>query len=174
MLLKLDNDLFLPDGMKNEMRKNYGKLISREYDLLNILSKNDILISIGDMSTYTLFKLGFQARLYIIDNKTKRKVFPYSIPKKGYCIKKVINPQGVITKKLWNIIKNSLENEQPVRIEVDGEEDLATLPAIYFAPLNAIVIYGIPDKGMAVIKVNQKMKSRINDMLIKMEGYHWN
>jgi len=174
MPLKLDEDLFLPKSMKDEMRKKYGTLVKKEDELLNMISEKDTLISIGDVCTYTLFKLGFRAKLYIIDYRTKRGPFINDIPKEGYHILNVKNPQSMITKELWNHIKNSLQNDKYIRIEVDGEEDLATLPAIYFAPMNAIVIYGIPDKGMAVIKVNQKMKKQIENMLIKMEGSHWN
>ena len=54
------------------------------------------------------------------------------------------------------------------RIVVEGEEDLATLAAISLANLGAKVIYGMPDKGMVVVDVNQRSKKRANSFLERM------
>ena len=50
---------------------------------------------------------------------------------------------------------------------MDGEEDLATLPAIKLEN-GAKVIYGMPDKGMVVVDVNQQTKERANKLLERM------
>ena len=51
---------------------------------------------------------------------------------------------------------------------MDGEEDLATLPAIKLCKNGAKVIYGMPDKGMVVVDVNQQTKERANRLLERM------
>ena len=49
-----------------------------------------------------------------------------------------------------------------------GEEDLATLAVISMIKLGAKVIYGMPDKGMVVVDVNQQEKKRANSFLKRM------
>ena len=41
-----------------------------------------------------------------------------------------------------------------MKIVVEGEEDLATLPAILYAPPGSVVVYGQPDEGSVLVKVN--------------------
>ena len=81
------------------------------------------------------------------------------------------NPPGCITNELWNSIDNSYKkiSKKRVIIEVDGEEDLATLPAILLAPNRDVtIIYGMPDKGVVVVKAIEeniiKAKNIINEM----------
>ena len=58
--------------------------------------------------------------------------------------------------------------EITTKIIVNGEEDLATLPVIKHSKIGAKVIYGMPDKGMVVVDVNQQAKERANKLLERM------
>jgi len=80
------------------------------------------------------------------------------------------NPPGTITDELWDAIKKVYQNpqDQPVRIEVDGEEDLASLAAIYLAPRGVTVIYGLPNKGVVVVKATEAHKQKVKEVLDKM------
>ncbi|OFZ40262.1 MAG: hypothetical protein A2070_06905 [Bdellovibrionales bacterium GWC1_52_8] len=51
----------------------------------------------------------------------------------------------------------------PLRIE--GEEDLLALPAILFAPLGALVIYGHWQLGVVGVEVTEKTKDRAKSIL---------
>jgi len=53
-------------------------------------------------------------------------------------------------------------SKKNIRIEVDGEEDLATLPSIYLSPNRDVtIIYGMPDKGVVIVKTNDENKIKI-------------
>jgi uncharacterized protein (UPF0218 family) len=80
------------------------------------------------------------------------------------------NPPGVITDELWNAIENAFANidEGPYCIEIDGEEDLATLPAIYLAPRDVTIIYGLPNKGIVVVTATKAQKQKVKKILDKM------
>ena len=81
---------------------------------------------------------------------------------------KVVNHPGTISDELWKAIKDSIDSGGNVRIEVDGEEDLASLAAISLSKIGTKVIYGMPDKGMVVVDVDQQSKARVNSLLEHM------
>ena len=80
----------------------------------------------------------------------------------------VVNEAGMISNELWNSIKVAIEDNTNTKIIVKGEEDLAALPVISMAKMGAKVIYGMPDKGMVVVDVNQQEKKRANSFLKQM------
>ena len=55
-----------------------------------------------------------------------------------------------------------------MKIVVDGEEDLATLPAILYAPLGSVVIYGQPNEGSVLVNVTSEMKLKIDKFMKQM------
>jgi uncharacterized protein (UPF0218 family) len=55
------------------------------------------------------------------------------------------------------------------RIEVDGEEDLAVIPIIFYSDINTVVTYGVPDVGMACIKVDEAIKDEVKALIERME-----
>jgi hypothetical protein len=52
-----------------------------------------------------------------------------------------------------------------VRIVVNGEEDLAVIPAVVEAPLGAAVVYGQPNKGMVIIAITQERKKKAKQLM---------
>jgi uncharacterized protein (UPF0218 family) len=169
MQLKLDRDLVLPERLRTELSIASGILI-QTVDLKNYLSYSDTVYSVGDMTTDTLLKNGYAPKIAIFDNKTKRgpiNIDPFKVHYQQ--IKKVANPPGKITVGLWNVIKEAIDSGAYTLIEVDGEEDLAALPCIYMAKDNVKVIYGIPDMGMNMIIVDQKIRKKVESILKLME-----
>ena len=75
---------------------------------------------------------------------------------------------GTISDELWNAIELAISKPKSTKIVVKGEEDLATLAVISMVKLGAKVIYGMPDKGMVVVDVNQQEKKRANSFLKRM------
>jgi len=47
---------------------------------------------------------------------------------------------------------------------------LASLPAIYFSPKGSIILYGIPDEGIAVIESGDSVKTEIEKYIKEMGG----
>jgi uncharacterized protein (UPF0218 family) len=155
----------------NTLKEPLGKII-QEQDLLQEISDDDVCIVIGDESAYTLYRLGFKLKLAIIDYQTQRKARPelkVHLSKIGDKVIKVDNPQGMITGALWTAVKNALEDDSNVRIEINGEEDLATIPCVALAPLNTVIIYGMPEKGLVVARVDEHSKELVKKAIEMME-----
>jgi uncharacterized protein (UPF0218 family) len=54
-----------------------------------------------------------------------------------------------------------------VILKIIGEEDLAVLPLILAAPLDTIIYYGQPNKGLVKILVSEENKERAYNILLK-------
>jgi len=157
---------FVPEKKKEELRKPLGKIV-KEMDLRSLEGKR--IVTVGDFVTSYFVKLGVMPDIAIIDYKIERKEYKGKKfqPQK---VIKVKNPAGYITRELWNSIATAYALQEKVLIEVDGEEDLAALPAIYLAPPNTIVIYGMPSKGMVVVEVGEKERKKVDEFLKSLEG----
>ena len=137
------------------------------------LKEAEYIATIGDICTIKIFEQIREPNLAIVDLKTKRNISLdnnqlKTIMKIGIDKIEVENPPGSISNQMWKAIESSFSNENNTRITVKGEEDLATLVVISMAPKGAKVIYGMPDRGMVVVDVNQQEKKRANNFLKRM------
>ena len=164
----------LPTALRDELRKPFGMLLTgQEFDQ-HVHSLNHI-ISIGDYLSCFLLEKNIFPEIMIIDYLTKRNQINSDQKKlldnDKYKKIQVKNPAGAITNLLWDTVKTVCESYQPnqfIQIQVDGEEDLATLPAILYAPSNVTIIYGMPDKGVVVAQSTDDLKVKVRNILSKM------
>ena len=160
--------------LKPEMAQQLKQTTSQIYtDTPNTLYNSKFLATIGDICTVKLIQDEIIPNLIIVDYKTKRNVklteMQMSIIESVKCKNvEVDNEPGTISQPLYFEIENAIESEITTKIIVNGEEDLATLPVIKHSKIGAKVIYGMPDKGMVVVDVNQQAKERANKLLERM------
>ena len=163
----------LPDNLRDFLKQPVGQLVD-EKELLELLQNEKYIVSIGDMVTYTLLKNEIEPVFCIVDYKTRRGECSSEMIEliKSFGNKSVIveNPPATISDDLWNVIERAYENLEigSLRIEIEGEEDLASLAAIYMAPSDVTIIYGLPDKGVLVIKPTPENKQLVKEILDKM------
>ncbi|KYK27203.1 hypothetical protein AYK20_03005 [Thermoplasmatales archaeon SG8-52-1] len=163
----------LPDNLREILKEPIGSLVD-EKKLLNLLKKEKHIVSIGDLVTYTLLKNEIKPAFCIVDFKTRRGECSKEIRDmiKSFGKKSIVvtNPPGTISDELWKIIEMAFENIElnGLRIEIVGEEDLASLAAIYMAPPDVTIIYGLPDKGVLIVKPTIENKNKVKEILDKM------
>ena len=163
----------LPDNLRYFLKKPVGQLVD-EKGLLELLQKEKYIVSIGDMVTYTLLKNEIEPVFCIVDYKTRRGECSSEMIEliKSFGNKSVIveNLPATISDDLWYVIEMAYGNLEigSLRIEIEGEEDLASLAAIYMAPSDVTIIYGLPDKGVLVIKPTPENKRLVKEILDKM------
>jgi len=168
MRSELDKPLHLPTRLREELKKVHGEVISEP--TLKERVKGKYVITVGDVVTHTLLKLGIKPDVAIVDYKTKRDTINFSTVRKfGEKVIKVNNPAGTITPELWRAVKLAIQTPEKTRIDVNGEEDLAVLPAVILAPEGAMVIYGIPNTGLAVIEIRDEDKKSAMRIIKEME-----
>ncbi|HUR25411.1 MAG TPA: DUF359 domain-containing protein, partial [Candidatus Thermoplasmatota archaeon] len=71
-------------------------------------------------------------------------------------------------REAWDAIRLGLQHEEgPVRIVVEGEEDLLGIPCFLEAPPGAIVLYGMPNQGVVVVRVDAAFKAKVAALLAR-------
>lgn len=163
----------LPEELREKLKEPIGQLVD-EQELLKLIQNEKFIVSVGDLVTYTLIKNGITPTIGIVDYISERKrlskEIKETIAKFGNIHIKIKNPQGTLTDELWNSVKKAYQNidDGPFLIEVEGEEDLGALVAIYLAPPYVTVIYGLPNKGVLVVKATNEHKSKVKEILDEM------
>ena len=165
MLLRSGSKFIVSDTIRREISRSNGEICSPEIILNRYAGR--ILCSVGDVTTRNLNSVSAEIFLQIVDLKTKRKSDGSFSHVEGSL--KVSNPPGVITHDLFIAIEKVFKEGKKTRIEVDGEEDLAVIPIIFYSKLDTVIAYGIPDKGMACLEVTQSLKEKIDDLLKRMD-----
>ncbi len=164
----------LPENLRSHLREPIGKVLD-EKGLLEFLSKDLKLVTVGDMVTYSVLKHDYEPVFCVVDYHTRRgkcsEDIVGTIQGYGEKVVNVSNPAGCISSALWDAIKDTygeFDKFDGIRIEVDGEEDLASLVSIFFAPIDVTVIYGLPDKGVLVVEPTSENKDKVKDVFDKM------
>ncbi|MCS7384249.1 MAG: GTP-dependent dephospho-CoA kinase family protein [archaeon GB-1867-097] len=134
-------------GRLTEILKAFSKIL----DEVNPVK----LISVGDYVTSFLLNYNFNLNLAVVDFKVERESYRYSIPQNYFKnIFKIYNPPGSISSDSWLTIQYAMALNDASIILVDGEEDLLALPCVLCAPLNSIVVFGVPGEGMMIVRVD--------------------
>ncbi len=166
----ISSDIVIPDGFRNDLRKSFGKELRGDWEEVALevkgFLKDQLVITVGDASSYSFLKAGIEPDMIIIDGKEKRKPFGREIVYE-YPEVRVSNPPGGITLELWKLVENlipEIEGGIKRKVIVEGEEDLAVLPCVIFAPEGSLVFYGLFDR-LVRIEVTRKKKDRMERLL---------
>ncbi|TES84057.1 MAG: DUF359 domain-containing protein [Hadesarchaea archaeon] len=124
------------------------------------------LIAVGDIVTAELLEAGLKLDVAVVDFVVMRspvdKKIRRTIDLFDAKIVRVKNPAGTITQELRAVLD---EAKPPLKIIVDGEEDLATLPAVLSAPLGSVVVYGQPYEGVVIVEVTESKRREFEALL---------
>ena len=160
----------LPENLREQLKIPLGILIPDNQTTKDNISKHiesqTFLITVGDATTEKMINFGIIPSLQIIDSQEKRvKREP---PSKETITTNIssTNPAGVSSPESISVIKNAFKSEPPVRITVEGEEDLLVIPVCIYAPENSIVMYGQPNEGLVIVKIDDKLEIKHNYYLI--------
>jgi len=164
--------LQLPEDIRAQLKTPLGDLIHdndpNKESIVKHFFAESVVITVGDKTTENILQLGFNPQVQIIDCLEKRgkRLVPINgdITTKLFCK----NPPGEITEESIHVIKKAFSSEPPVRIIVDGEEDLLVIPACIFAPENSVVMYGQPNEGLVIIQITPEIRAKVQKILNAM------
>lgn len=164
--------MWLPDEHRARFREPLGPIYGDPAAFL--AEAGAPIIAVGDMVTYHLIDAEQPPELAVVDGRTKRRAVDTSVERRVRSVEATTieadNPAGTITVSLIEALRAGLDHSPPVQVEVSGEEDLATVPAVLLAPAGASVVYGQPDEGMVGITVTAEARAAARALLELMEG----
>jgi len=124
------------------------------------------VVCVGDVVSRNAVKAGLPVDVRVVDNRIMRKnTEPTKLEAKR--ILYVKNPPGMLDLTAWQALSEAIERGDSLMV-VEGEEDLLTLAAIVEAPVMSIVIYGQPEEGIVVVRVDEKKKREIHAIIDAM------
>ncbi len=160
--------LHLPQVLRDELRKPFGEVKNTTAEAVDFLrdQKPTIVITVGDIVARELEKSDTSIDLKVVDYKTQRHLLRDSVPNNE---KQIINKAGTIEPVAAKIIHEQISSfftqRMSSQITIDGEEDLLVIPAVLFAPLNSVVLYGQQNVGVVVIHVTEEKKKEIRNIV---------
>ena len=173
--------LRMPAVLDDEFKTPMGELFEGPEDapevalsamLESLPANHGALIAVGDVTVKGLMDMGIQPDIGFIDGQTKRTELAdeYKVNPDQYSVRRTVkNPPSILTPELLDVIQWSLIQEEPVLVEVDGEEDLAPMYLLATAPLGTIIVYGQPRKGVVMRVLDIEAKHRSRNLLVLFE-----
>jgi len=161
----------LPDELRAAFKEPLGPLYTDAEELLS--DAGDPLIAVGDIVTYHFERADRRPDVALVDGRTKRHAVDDEVRDAvdaGANRVDAANPAGTLTDDLLMALRDAVARDAPTTVVVDGEEDLATLPAVLAAPEGATVVYGQPDRGMVAVDVTAETRAEFRDLLERMDG----
>ena len=160
---------------EGKLKNPYGDLITGPENNISVAMEevkkkisNSIgpIICVGDVTVLGAQLVNIPIDIALIDGKTKRIEWKDStnidISKFSNTLS-CINPPGQLTPSLLQSSEKAIfywiQDSNSTLIEVDGEEDLAPLILHLLSPLDGIILYGQPGKGVVVRVVTEESKN---------------
>lgn len=166
-----DTVLTLPDAERSAFKDPFGPVYTDPAALYETV--DGPLITVGDIVTAAFLDRGITPDIAIVDGYTERERIDQETVTTLERIeagRSARNPAGTITRSMIDAIVEALDEPGATRIDVEGEEDLAVVPAVLAAPNGATVVYGQPGEGMVAVAVDDETKSAFDAMLDRFEG----
>lgn len=165
------NELLLPKSIRSKFKQPLGRTYTSTGDILSAI-KGETLITIGDVTTKLLYETEAIPYLAVVDFIVERKKLYRSLKELGIPesveSQEIDNPAGTLSPMLFTALRTLLQNshkEKRYVIQVNGEEDLAALPAILASPLGFVVCYGQPGEGTVVVPITEKIKEHVSQLV---------
>tara|TARA_Y100000590_G_scaffold144109_1_gene165662 strand:- start:3709 stop:4206 length:498 start_codon:yes stop_codon:yes gene_type:complete len=161
--------LQLPDDLRDQLKNPLGNLISdndpNKENIIKKISTESIIITVGDRTTENLLQLDIKPQIQIVDGLEKRNKRTVPIDDTVNTNLSCRNPPGEITDESIQVIQKAFSSEPPVRIIIDGEEDLLVIPVCIHAPENSIVMYGQPNEGLVIVTITPEIRAKVQKIL---------
>ncbi|MFB6281072.1 MAG: GTP-dependent dephospho-CoA kinase family protein [Haloferacaceae archaeon] len=161
--------LRLPDDLRGAFKDPLGPVYEAGGALL--ADAGEPIVSVGDVVTHHLRAAGHEPAVAVVDGRTERRRARPAVRAAAEAADRTVrNDPGTLSRDLLVALREALAADGPVVIRVEGEEDLAALPAVVAAPDGGSVVYGQPGEGMVLVAVDPAARERARALLARMEG----
>lgn len=166
--------LSLPESLRSTLRHPMGTVVAGTDDAREKTAEETVrmvrtmnpphVITVGDIVYESLGRAGLKPDIAIIDNRNNRQEL--HTPEQPASAR--INKPGTLMPGAIATVQKAFRDlgaSRGITITIRGEEDLLALPAILFAPLGTLVMYGQYQTGIVVVKVTEEIKEAVRSMV---------
>ncbi len=162
--------LTLPEPLREELKAPMGPVFTDAEALLSDAGRP--VVAVGDVVTRHLQTVE-TPHVALVDGRTERAALndadrPSLDPFDRTV--RVENPAAALSAELLRALGEAIRGVGTTAIVVEGEEDLAALPAILVIPEGGTMVYGQPGEGMVRVGIDADAKERARTLLERMEG----
>ena len=164
--------LILPESLREEVRKPFGALVTREGFQKALQGAARPLITVGDQCAFDIISAGSPPEMLIFDFKIKRVEIHVDMKKalaphaKNAFV--VLSGAGQISDSLVEAVEKML-GEGKGAVFVVGEDDLSSL-LVMAKSGRGTLIYGQPDQGAVFVPLGGKeIRKKAQGFLDRME-----
>lgn len=165
--------LELQPALRPELKDPFGPVSTDTAAVLETAGRP--VVTVGDIVTYDALAAGHTPDVAFVDERTERAAVDSAVSDaiedaRFDRVRAVENPPATLTAALLSALSDALADGGATLVRVDGEEDLAALPAIAAAPEGASILYGQPDEGVVHVTVDAESRDRVRTLIGRMEG----
>lgn len=166
---------YIPPELREDFSNPRGVLVAGSLKEFIELRQWTKVICLGDVVTAYCMEASRLPDVVAFDGKTQRAelkiVSEEDLKLKGFRLVTAVNPPGGLSLSsidaMCRAISESSKGER-VAIKVQGEEDMLTLATLSCAPANSLVIYGIPNRGAALVVVDTLISHELQTKLLRL------
>ncbi|MCA1818467.1 MAG: GTP-dependent dephospho-CoA kinase family protein [Thermoplasmatota archaeon] len=163
----------LPDALRAELAQPFGPIVQDD-GLRAALAGAPMVLLVGDVVSLACKRMGLRPKVFLVDYHTQRKTdqaeWRVELGAWGRVGLSARNPAGSITREAWDAVRRAIWlPESPVRVAVDGEEDLLGIPCFLEAPDGAMVVYGMPGQGAVVVTVDDEVRRKAAAIVARLQ-----
>jgi uncharacterized protein (UPF0218 family) len=163
--------LELPADERDAFKEPMGPVYTDAEALLSAAGRP--VLAVGDVVTAHLERAGHRPALAVVDERTQRGAVDDDVRAALRAPDVTVeNPPATLTRELLAALSDALAADDPRVVMVDGEEDLAAVPAVMAAPDGAVVVYGQPEEGMVLATVDEDARWRAGELFDVLRGDH--
>jgi hypothetical protein len=175
--------LRLPEALRGAFKDPLGPVFQDAEALLSAVDRARVrhadpdgsppLVAVGDVVTYHLRQAGRDPDVAVVDGRTEREAVDEDLraaldgDRRRIAVR---NEPATLSRDLLTALREALDAPDPTVLDVDGEEDLAALPAIVAAPDGASVVYGQPGEGMVHVAVTPGTRAEATTLFSRLDG----
>lgn len=163
----------IPTPARIDFSSPRGVLVSGQ--LRRIVEMQDWVkvICLGDVVSAYCMESARLPDVIVFDGKTQRAESKFVkedlLRGMGFGLVEVSNPPGGLSVEAMETLCDAINSYNGrIAIKVNGEEDMLTLAALSCAPANSLIIYGIPNRGAAVVVTNTIISHEVQTRLLRL------
>ena len=158
----------LPESARDAFKDPIGPVYTDAEPLLS--EAGSPVITVGDVVTYHLLAADHTPAVAVVDGQTERETVTDEVraglPQADVT---VASEPATVSLGLLDALVDAIGADGETVISVDGEEDLAVVPAVLAAPEGASVVYGQPGEGMVLATIDADLRSRMRELADRLE-----